>query len=55
MERMSIKKVSCSISISKALLDEITEYARSKDENRSAMLEQFIREGFKREKKKAER
>jgi metal-responsive CopG/Arc/MetJ family transcriptional regulator len=49
---MAVKKIPCSFSIDKALLDEVDEYVESLGEdNRSLVLEKFIREGLKRAKR----
>jgi metal-responsive CopG/Arc/MetJ family transcriptional regulator len=48
---MVVKKIPCSISIDEALLAEVDEYAESLGENRSIVIQRFIREGLKRAKK----
>jgi metal-responsive CopG/Arc/MetJ family transcriptional regulator len=53
MPVMAVKKVPCSFSITKKLLDELDEYAAIADDNRSEIVERFIQEGLKRAKKKA--
>ena len=48
---MVAKKIPCSISIDEALLAEVDKYAESLSENRSIVIQRFIREGLKRAKK----
>jgi metal-responsive CopG/Arc/MetJ family transcriptional regulator len=45
---MVVKKIPCSISIDEALLAEVDKYAESLSENRSIVIQRFIREGLKR-------
>lgn len=52
---MAVKKVPCSISISKALLEQIRELAQTREESRSEVIERFIREGLKRESRREPR
>jgi len=49
---MVVKKIPCTISIDEALLAEVDKYAESLSENRSIVIQRFIREGLKKAKRK---